>query len=100
RAALGQVCDRHVVAHVDHLHTVRLGAPLVERLGEGRALRLDDEVDVGGGAAEGRGGLAGLDVVDRDGAAEGHVQVRVRVDGARGDVLAARVDRLAGVVTE
>src|SRR5262249_7882055 len=44
--------------------------------------------------AEGSRRLAGLDVVDRDGAPERHVEVRMRVDAAREDVLAARVDHL------
>jgi hypothetical protein len=42
RAAVLQVGDRHVVAHVDHLLAFRLRLPLVDRVGEGRALRLDD----------------------------------------------------------
>ena len=92
RPALAQVGDRHVVAHVDHLLAVGLRAPLVERLAEGRALRLDDEVDVGGRAAERGRRLARLDVVDRGRPAERHVEVRVRVDAARQQVLAARVD--------
>ena len=83
RAAVLQVGDRHVVAHVDHLLAVGLRLPLVDRVGEGRALRLDDEVDVAGRPAERRRRLARLDVVDRHRAAERHVEVRVRVDAAR-----------------
>jgi hypothetical protein len=100
RTALLQVGDRHVVAHVDHLLAVGLGAPVGDRVGEARAVRLDDEVDVGGRPAEGRRGLARLDVVDRDRPPEGHVEVRVRVDEARQDVLAARVDHLVGAHVE
>jgi hypothetical protein len=89
-----------VVAHVDHLLAVRLAAPLLERLGEGRALGLDDEVDVAGRPA-GRGrGLSRLDVVDRDRAPEGHVEVRVRVDAAREHVLPGRVDDAVGLDVE
>ena len=73
---------------------------VVERLAEGRALRLDDEVDVRGRPAERRRGLAGLDVVDRGRAAERHVEVRVRVDAARQQVLAARVDDPVGLLVE
>jgi len=51
---------------------------------------------VAGRASERRRGLAGLDVVDRHGAAERHVEMRVRVDEARQQVLAARVDHLVG----
>ena len=92
RAALVEVGDRHVVAHVDDLFAVRLPPPLVESLGEGGALRLDDEVHVARGPAEGCGGLAGLHVVDGDRAPEGHVEMRVRVDAAWEDVLPVRVD--------
>src|SRR5581483_154729 len=58
--------------------------------------RLDHEVDVAGRAAERGGDLAGLDVVDRHGPAERHVEVRVRVDAARQHVLAGRVDDAVG----
>ena len=100
RAALLQVGDRHVVAHVDHLLAVRLRAPLLDRGREGRARRLDDEVDVAGRPAERRRGLAGLDVVDRDRAPERHVEMRVRVDPAREDVLPGRVDHLVRLDVE
>jgi hypothetical protein len=92
RAAVLQVGDRHVVAHVDHLLAFGLRLPLVDRLAEGRALGLDDEVDVAGRPAERGRRLSRLDVVDRHRAAERHVEVRVRVDAARQHVLAARVD--------
>ena len=92
RAAVLQVGDRHVVAHVDHLLAFGLRLPLVDRVGEGRALRLDDEVDVAGRPAERGRRLSRLDVVDRHRAAERHVEVRVRVDAPRQHVLAARVD--------
>ena len=67
--------------------------PDVERLAQGRALGLDGEVDVHGGAAERRRLVAGEEIVRRDRAAEGHVQVRMYVDPAGDDILAARVDR-------
>ena len=89
-----------MVAHVDHLFADSLGAPLVERLGKRRALRLDDEVDVGRRSAERSGGLAGLDVVDRGRAAERHVQVGVRVDAAREDVRPGGIDHLVGRLVE
>ena len=96
RAALDEVGDGHVVAVVDHGLALALGVPGLERLGEALPLPLDHEVDVAGRAAEGRRGLARLDVVDRDRAAEGHVEVGVRVDAARQDVPARRVDDLVG----
>ena len=96
RAAVLQVGDRHVVAHVDHLLAFGLRAPLVDRVAERRALRLDDEVDVAGRPAERGGRLARLDVVDRHRPAERHVEMRVRVDAARQHVLAARVDHAVG----
>src|SRR5205085_3219155 len=77
-----------------------LAAPFLDRVGERRALRLDDEIDVASRAAERGRGLAGLDVVDRDRAAEGHVQVRVRVDTAWQHVLPGRVDRPVGLHVE
>ena len=57
---------------------------------------LDAEVDVARRAAERRGRLAGRDVVDRDGAAERHVEVRMRVDRAREHELAGGVDHPVG----
>ena len=61
---------------------------------------LDAEVDVAGRAAERRGGLARGDVVDRDRAAERHVEMGVRVDRAREHELAGRVDHAVGVDVE
>jgi len=48
------------------------------------AFVLDGEVDERGGAAEGGGDGAGLEIVGAGGAAEGHIEVRVDVD-ASGD---------------
>src|SRR6185436_18986643 len=92
--------DRHVIAHVDHLLAVRLRPPILERLGKGRALRLDDEVDVARRSPEGGRDLAGFDVVDRRRPAEGHVEMGVWVDAARKNVFAARVDHLVGLDVE
>ena len=66
---------------------------MIERLAQRRALGLDGEVDVRRRAAEGRRAVAGEEIVRGDGAAEGHVQVRMHVDAAGDDVLAARVNR-------
>ena len=90
--AVGQVGDRDVEAVVHRRLAVRLGVPDIERLAQGRALGLDGEIDVHGGAAEGRGLMAGEEVVGGDGAAERHVQVGVDVDAA-GDHIACRSRR-------
>ena len=62
--------------------------------------RLDAEVDVARRAAERGGGLSRRDVVDRHRPAERHVEMRVRVDAAREDVLARGVDDPIGVDVE
>ena len=62
---------------------------MVQRLAQGRAFGLDGEVDVHRRAAERRRAVAGEEVVRGDGAAEGHVEVRVHVNAAGDDVLAA-----------
>ena len=49
------------------------------------AAGLDGEIDDGGGAAEGRGARAGLEIVGGGGAAERHVEMRVHVDAAGHD---------------
>ena len=89
-----------MVTHVDQLLAFGLGVPVGERLGEGLPGGLDAEVDVAGRAAERRRRLARLDVVDRDRAAEGHVEVGVRIDAARQHELAPGVDHTVGVVVE
>ena len=83
-------------AVVDQGLAVGLGVPALEGLGEGLALALDAEVDVARCPATGRRALAGLEVVDRDRAAERHVEMRVWVDAARQHVLSRRVDRPLG----
>ena len=92
RPALAQVGHRDVEAHVDDLLPLALAVPGVERLGERAAGRLDAEVDVARRPTERRRRLPRGDVVDRGRAAERHVEMRVRVDAARQDVLARRVD--------
>ena len=93
---VGEIGDRDVEAVVDQCLAVRLRVPSLEGLRERLALSLDAEVHVAGRAAAGRRPLAGLEVVDRDRAAERHVEMGVRVDAARQDVLPARVDRPFG----
>jgi hypothetical protein len=97
---VGEVGDRDVEAVVDKRLAVRLRVPAVERLRERLPLSLDAEVHVARRAAAGRRALARLEVVDGDRAAERHVEMRVRVDAARQDVFAARVDRPFGCDVE
>src|SRR5207248_9675453 len=92
--SVGDVGDGDVEPVVDDRLAVRLRMPGPERLCECLALALDAEVDVTGGAAARRRALSRLEVVDRDRAAERHVEMRVRVDTARQDELAGRVDHL------
>jgi hypothetical protein len=87
----------HVERVVDQRAPFGLGVPGVERLPERAALLLDREVDDGGGAAVGRRQRARLEVVDRARAAERHVEMGVRVDAARDDVLALGVDGAIGL---
>jgi len=72
--------------------------PGVEGVAQGLALVLDGEVDERGGAAEGCGGGAGLEVVGTGSAAEGHVEMSVHVDAARKDEEVGGVDDPAGVL--
>jgi hypothetical protein len=58
---------------------------------------LDSEIDQRGGASEGGGDGAGLEVVSAGGATEGHVEVGVDVDAAGDDEKASGVDHLADV---
>jgi hypothetical protein len=100
RPTFAEVGHRHVVAHVDDLLAVCLGAPVVERLGERRTRWLDHEVDMAGRPTERGRGLARRDVVDRHRAPEGHVEMGMRVDAARENVLPGRVDDAVGVDVE
>ena len=63
-------------------------------------VRLDDEVDVARRAAERRGGLPRLDVVDRRRPAERHVEMRMRVDTAGKHVLPGCIDHSLGLDIE
>ena len=92
RPTLAQVGHRDVEAHVDDLLPLALAVPGVERVGERAARGLDAEVDVARRPAERRRRLPRGDVVDRGRPAERHVEMRVRVDAPRQDVLARRVD--------
>jgi hypothetical protein len=66
--------------------------PGVEAGAHRGALRLDREIDEGGRAAvRGRDG-ARLEIVGGRGAAEGHIEVGVRVDAARHDVFARGIN--------
>ena len=58
---------------------------------------MNGEVDERGGAAEGRGDRAGLEIVGAGGAAEGHVEVSVDVDAAGEEEEVGGVDGVGGV---
>ena len=88
------VAHDHVEAVVGDGVALGLGQPGVEPLAEGVALGLDGEVDDRRRPAEGRGPRAGLEGVLGERPAERQLHVGVRVDPARDDVLAGRVDRL------
>ncbi|MNX93454.1 hypothetical protein D3C86_1256370 [compost metagenome] len=82
----------HVEGVVADGLAARLGVPDLQGVHQGLAALGHHEVDDPGGAADGRGPGAGLEVVGRDRAHEGHVQVGVDVDPAGEDVAAAGVD--------
>ncbi len=62
--------------------------------------RRQAEVDDHRGAAGKRGGGAGIEIVGGEGAHEGHLHVRVRIDAAGHHVAAGGVDDMVGVVVE
>ncbi len=93
---LVDVADDLVEAVVDGALALGLGEPLVEAVAHALAVALHGEVDDGGGAAPGCGPGAGLEVVRRDGAAEGQLHVGVAVDAAGDDVETGRVDDAFG----
>ncbi len=71
--------------------------PGVEGLAERLPFVLNGEVDERGGAAEGCGDGAGLEVVRAGGAAEGHVEMRVDVDAAGDQQHARGIEDAPGV---
>jgi hypothetical protein len=100
---------RHELVHRGQRRVLHVGEDLVESVVDCAVSRgllvpqvvlvervligvLGDEVDNGGRAADRGGPGAGLERVAGVGAAERHLHVRVRVDAAGDDVLAARVD--------
>jgi hypothetical protein len=84
----------HVEAVIDDRLALGLLMPLRQALLERPALGLDGEVHQAGRAAEGRRHGARLEVIGAGRSAEGHVEVRVHIDTAGDDVLAARIDSL------
>ena len=70
-AACAQVGDDHVEAVIDAGPALGFFPPCVERVAHARAAGLDGEIDDAGGAAEGGGAGAGLEIIGRGGAAEG-----------------------------
>ena len=93
-AVLAQVGDDDVEAVVDDRLAVALGVPGRECLAEGLSFRLDAEVDMCRRAAEGCGDVPVVEVVDGRLASPRHLEMRVRVDRSRQDVLARSVDHL------
>ena len=91
-AGVGQVGDDHVQAVVDAGLAFGLLPPGVERGAHLGAAGLDGEIDNRRGPADGCGPRAGLEVVGGVGAAEGHVEMRVRVDAAGQKQQAGGVD--------
>ena len=86
--------------HVESIVDVRLAfgfsVPLVQSLAQRLAVRLDGEVDDGGGPAPGGRRRAGGEVVGGKGAAEWEFHVRVDVERSRHDVATLRIDHLVG----
>jgi hypothetical protein len=86
------VRDDHVEAVVDGGLAFGLLVPGFQGRQRGLALGLNREIDQGRRTAVGGGAGAGLEIVRGNGAAEGHVQVGVRVHAARKQVLAGSID--------
>src|SRR4029077_3691499 len=82
---------------VRHGLVVRFLHPGIKGLAKSLPFILDSEVDEGGGAPEGGGNRAGLEIVGAGGAAEGHVQVGVNVDAAGDHEKSCGVDDAASV---
>ena len=92
---VGQVGNDAMEGVVDGGFALGFLSPGVEGRAQGLALVLDGEVDERGGAAEGGGDGAGLEIVRAGGAAEGHIDMGVDVDAAGNDHQALSGQRLA-----
>ena len=95
-ARVAEIGHDHVQAVVDAGLALGLLPPGVERRAHLRAPRLDGEVHNRCGSADGRGSGAGKEVIGGVRAAEGHIEVRVRVDAAGKDKKAGCIDDLFG----
>ncbi len=82
---VAQLRDDAVEGVIGHGFAFGFFHPGVEGVAQRLAFVLNGEIDQRGGAAEGRGARAGLEIVGAGGAAEGHVQMRVHVDAAGDD---------------
>ena len=90
-AAVG---DREVKGVVDDGLPIGFPVPRLEGVVQRVAARVEREVDDAGRPAECRAARPRFKVVGGDRPAEGHVEVRVRVDAARHDVCSAGIDGL------
>src|SRR4029077_13550009 len=88
--------DDHVEAVVDAGASLGFFPPGVEGVAHLRAFGLDGEVDDAGGPAHGCGSRAGFEIVGGGGAAEGHVEMGVRVDASGEDEHSGGVDYAVG----
>ena len=101
RPGVLEIGDPDMEADVDdRLRTLDLLVVVRQRFGKGRAGRLHAEVDQRRRAAERSRHGPGREVVARDGAAERHLEVRVRVDRTRHDDHSGGVDDLVGLDVE
>ena len=94
QAVIWQILDDHVEAVVDRSLASGLLVPYLQGLGQRLAPLLHDKVHDAGGPSHRRRDGAGAEVVGRDGAAEGKVQVRMRIDPTRNNVLSSGIDGL------
>ena len=100
QALVWHVGDDHVERVIDGGLAVGLGVPRVEALDGALALGLNREVDDARGAAPRCRPGAGLEVIGRDGAPEGHIEVRMGVDAAGNDQAVFGVEDGVGVHVE
>ncbi len=91
-AGVGQVGNDHVQAVVDAGLAFGLFPPGVEGGAHLCAAGLDGEIDNGSSPADGRRARAGEEVVCRGGAAERHVEMRVRINAAGQQQQAGGID--------